>query len=164
MMTLHELTNQCAALICDAVECDGVWQLTATPEAVRPLLEALQPLFPYPEDLTCVDEGESLRLLYRMLNLDSGQPLHLHVRVPRCGACVPTASDLWRGYEWQEREVFDLFGVSFSGHPDLRRIVTWEGLQGHPLLKDFLIDNDDSSWQIPEQTDQAIVDLLAQAD
>ncbi|OPZ80112.1 MAG: NADH-quinone oxidoreductase subunit C 1 [bacterium ADurb.Bin429] len=80
--------------------------------------------------------------------------------MPRDDAHLPTASDLWKGYDWQEREAFDMFGVVFDGHPDLRRILTWEGFQGYPLRKDFVVDNDDMSWQIPEQTDCEIVDLL----
>jgi NADH-quinone oxidoreductase subunit C len=68
-----------------------------------------------------------------------GQPERVRVLcgVPESDAVVPTVSDLWPAANWAEREVFDLFGVRFSGHPDLRRIqmpVEWEG---HPLRKDY---------------------------
>ena len=50
---------------------------------------------------------------------------------------VPSVVSIWRGANWQEREVWDLFGVRFEGHPDLRRILLWEGFGSHPLRKDY---------------------------
>ncbi len=50
---------------------------------------------------------------------------------------VPSVVSLWPGADWMEREVFDLFGVVFEDHPDLRRILTWDGFEGHPLRKDY---------------------------
>ena len=50
---------------------------------------------------------------------------------------VPTMTGIWQGANWPEREVYDLFGVRFAGHPDLRRLMTWEGFASHPLRKDY---------------------------
>ncbi|HEX2972448.1 MAG TPA: NADH-quinone oxidoreductase subunit C, partial [Tepidisphaeraceae bacterium] len=50
---------------------------------------------------------------------------------------VPSVVSVWRGANWQEREVWDMFGVRFEGHPDLRRILLWEGFGSHPLRKDY---------------------------
>lgn len=160
MPTFAEFTTTHASLLAAAEERDGAWVLTATDEGLRPLLEAMRPDFDVPEDLTCLDDGETLRLVYVLYSMSLGVAARVLAHVPRAGAQAPTASDLWHGLEWQEREAFDMFGVVFTGHPDLRRILTWEGFQGHPLLKDFVVDNDDDSWQIPTQTDQEIIDLL----
>lgn len=162
-MTFEQFTTQYAALITESAVQDNVWQLTSEPQSVRQLLEALRPVFDYPEDLTCVDDGSTLRVLYRLYSIAQRQLVHVHVRLTPGQEHLPTASDLWHGLDWHEREAYDLFGVKFDGHPDLRRILTWEGLQGHPLRKDFQIDNEDSSWQIPEQENQEIIDLLNQA-
>jgi NADH-quinone oxidoreductase subunit C len=53
---------------------------------------------------------------------------------------VPSVTGVWRGADWPEREVWDLFGVRFEGHPDLTRLLLWEGFDGHPLRKDFPVE------------------------
>jgi len=80
---------------------------------------------------------ERLDLVYHFRKLTGGEPLELKVSVERQGACVPSLTPIYPGAELQEREVYDLFGVRFENHPDLRRILTWEGFYGHPLLKDW---------------------------
>jgi NADH-quinone oxidoreductase subunit C len=55
-------------------------------------------------------------------------------------APVPSVTGVWRAAEWPEREVWDLFGVRFEGHPDLSRLLLWEGFEGHPLRKDFPVE------------------------
>ncbi len=63
--------------------------------------------------------------------------LRLKVRVPGADAHVPTVTSVWPAADWLEREVWDLFGIVFDGHPDLRRLLTPEDWQGHPLRKDY---------------------------
>jgi NADH-quinone oxidoreductase subunit C len=67
-------------------------------------------------------------------------PIVLKVRAPReLDEChVPSLTPLWRGCEFQEREVFDLYGVKFDGHPDLRRILMWDEFKDHPMRKDYM--------------------------
>jgi NADH:ubiquinone oxidoreductase subunit C len=57
---------------------------------------------------------------------------------------VASVAPIWRGAEYQEREAYDLYGVVFEGHPDLRRILMWEGFEGHPMRKDYVVEDQDA--------------------
>jgi NADH-quinone oxidoreductase subunit D/NADH-quinone oxidoreductase subunit C/D len=92
-------------------------------------LTSVTALDSFPED--------RLDIVYHFRKLTGGEPIELKVTVGRQGASVPSLTPIYPGAELQEREVYDLFGVRFENHPDLRRILTWEGFHGHPLLKDW---------------------------
>lgn len=78
-------------------------------------------------------------------------PLVLRQRArPRARPVAASLTPVWRGAEFQEREVFDLFGVRFDGHPDLRRILTWRGFEGHPMRKDYVPQDQDA---LPEDAE-----------
>jgi NADH-quinone oxidoreductase subunit C len=91
--------------------------------------------------LTAVDWKEpGLEVLYRVENL--GRPLDLTVRArlgPGETRC-PSLTSVYRGADWMERECYDLLGVVFDGHPDLRRILLAQDWEGHPLRKDYAVD------------------------
>ena len=91
--------------------------------------------FEYPADITAVDTRAELRVVYRLISLETGQHLVISVGLPRSGGRLPSLVGLFQGAEWLEREVFDLFGVRFDGHPNLRRILLTDDWEGHPLLK-----------------------------
>ena len=93
-------------------------------------------------DLTAVeyrDRERPLEVVYQLWSLERRVHLRLKVELPKDRPLeLPTVTDLWRGADWLEREVWDMFGVRFAGHPDLRRILMWETYaEGHPLRKDF---------------------------
>lgn len=74
-------------------------------------------------------------------------PVILRVRTPdRTDVTVPSLTPLWRGAELQEREIFDLYGIIFEGHPDLRRILMWDEFKDHPMRKDY-VEPDDFEYE-----------------
>ncbi len=95
--------------------------------------------YDYLVSLTGVDylpEGK-METVYHLCRSTGGSPLVIKVQVPREQAVVPSLVPIYPGAELQEREVWDLLGIRFEGHPDLRRILLWEGFYGHPLRKDW---------------------------
>jgi len=91
--------------------------------------------FSYPADITAVDTGRELRVVHRLVSLKANQQIVISVAVRRSGGSLPSLCGVYAGAEWPEREIYDLFGVRFEGHPDLRRILLTDDWQGHPLLK-----------------------------
>jgi NADH-quinone oxidoreductase subunit C len=76
-------------------------------------------------------------IVYLLHSIERNQRLRLKCRLPSDGAEIDSVTGVWPGANWYEREVFDLFGVVFLNHPDLRRIMMPEDWQGHPLRKDY---------------------------
>jgi NADH-quinone oxidoreductase subunit C len=95
----------------------------------------------YPDTITAVDflDEAKFRVVYILANVpDIKRTIVLHVDVPRDGQPVlPTISHIYPGADWDEREIYDLFGVVFEGHSDMRRIMTPDDWEGHPLRKDY---------------------------
>jgi len=90
--------------------------------------------------LTAVDwKADGLDVVCRLENLESGLGLTLKARIAREAPC-PSLTGLFRGALWMERECYDLFGIRFDGHPDLRRILLPEDWEGYPLRKDYAVD------------------------
>jgi NADH-quinone oxidoreductase subunit C/D len=83
----------------------------------------------YPED--------RFDIVYMVYRTTGGPGITFRVQTARDGASVPSLYSIYPGADFQEREVYDLFGINFEGHPDLRRIMLWEGFEGHPLRKDW---------------------------
>lgn len=96
--------------------------------------------FDYLIDISSVDhEGEPDRweVVYELYGLGHHLHLRLKTRLPEEEPEVATVSDLWPTADWHEREVWDMMGIRFKDHPDLRRILMWEGYPFHPLRKEF---------------------------
>ncbi len=94
-------------------------------------------------DLTCVDylnfpdARDRFGVTYSLLSLTHNHRLWIKCLVNPPQPTVPSVCGIWQGANWMEREAYDMFGIVFEGHPDLRRILTWEGFEAHPLRKDY---------------------------
>jgi NADH-quinone oxidoreductase subunit C len=91
-------------------------------------------------DLTCVDylgEEPRFEVVYHLYSVAKNHRVRVKARVSEASPELPSAVALWPSADWMEREVWDLYGVRFRGHPDLRRILLYDGFEGHPLRKDY---------------------------
>jgi len=94
-------------------------------------------------DLTCIDyldysgAVDRFAVTYCLVSTEIGHRLWVKCPANDPAPEVPSVTSIWKGADWPEREVWDLFGIRFADHPDLRRIMTWEGFESHPLRKDY---------------------------
>lgn len=87
--------------------------------------------------ITGIDYKTHLECVYNFFSYTKNQPIAIKIRLPTAGATLPSLTSLWATADWHERETYDLMGINFTGHPDLRRILLPEGWKGHPLRKDY---------------------------
>ena len=111
-----------------------------SPEVLRTLRDDPDLRLDLLSDLTAVDYlGRTPRfeLVYQLVSTTAHHRLRVKVPLDESDLVAPTASGLWKSALWAEREVWDLFGIQFAGHPDLRRILLYPEFEGHPLRKDY---------------------------
>lgn len=144
-----------------AVSC-GDTIVYVTRESAHDVLAWLQATpdleFDYLTDVTAVEYRDPelpLEVVYQLRSLRRREDLRVKIALDRTGPLeVRSVWDLWHGADWLEREVYDMFGIVFHGHPDLRRILMWETYrEGHPLRKDFPLRG---HFSRAEQTRQAL--------
>jgi NADH-quinone oxidoreductase subunit C len=90
-----------------------------------------------------------LEAVYHLYSMELRHgPLVIRIRTGNRGEDVriPSLTPVWRSCEFQEREIYDLFGIIFDDHPDLRRILMWDGFAGHPMRRDY-VEPDDYEWE-----------------
>jgi len=98
------------------------------------------------EFVSAVDWPDRLEVVYALSSHARHHGVVLKVAVPKDDARVPSVTGVWTGADWHEREAYDLFGITFDGHPDLRRILMSEDWKGHPLRKDYVYE--DPQWLV----------------
>ena len=138
-----------------ASEFRGQWCLE-TPreralEVLRFLKEDPESQFVFLTDVTCTDhpdEDPRFRVVWVLCSFAKKQRIRVASRCPEEDPVVPSATPLWAGADWHEREAYDMFGVRFSGHPDLRRILMPEDFDAWPLRKEFPMEGlrSDRDW------------------
>jgi len=93
-------------------------------------------------DVTCVDYPENEErfiVVYHFYSTENKYRLRIKVPVSEEDPYVDSLTSLWKSADWPEREVYDMFGVKFNNHPDMTRLLMYEGFEGHPLRKDYPI-------------------------
>jgi NADH-quinone oxidoreductase subunit C len=96
--------------------------------------------------VSAVDWPDHFDIVYHLASVSRGHALTLKVAIPRDDLRMPSVVGLWRGADWHERETYDLFGIVFEGHPNLRRIMMSADWHGHPLRKDYVYE--DPQWLV----------------
>jgi NADH-quinone oxidoreductase subunit C len=95
--------------------------------------------FNFLNSISAVDYINHFEVVYHLTSMNKHHTAIVKTRLDgRDELALPSVYHLWRGADFQEREIWDLMGISFSGHPNLKRIMLWEGFDGHPLRKDYL--------------------------
>ena len=117
--------------------------ITVARENITAACKAVQPVYNFLEDVTAVDWYPSeprFQISYHILSLSLKQRFRLAVRLDGSDAVIDSIVPVWPAANFYEREIFDLFGVRFSGHPNMVRIMMPEDWQGHPLRKDYPVE------------------------
>lgn len=108
-------------------------------EAAAFLKNSPEESYEFLADITSVDYLDYFEVVYRLTSLKYNRSLVLKVLCrDRQKPSVPSLTGIWKGADLMEREVYDLMGISFDGHPNMKRIFLWEGFKGYPLRKDYL--------------------------
>lgn len=120
---------------------DGVLEAVVAPPQVVEVLQTLKEDYDFHQlhDLTAVDyiKDNQITVVYRLMNLEKPDMMVVKAPLDRSQPEVATATEVYPAANWLEREVYDYFGVRFTGHPNLTRMMMWEGFEGYPFRKDF---------------------------
>jgi len=106
-------------------------------------------------DLTCVDyinETPRFEVVYHLYSIYHGHEVRLKARLEESDPEIDTITGVWVGADWFEREAYDMYGVKFAGHPDLRRLLLYPEFEGYPLRKDYPIDKEQPLFEEREET------------
>jgi NADH-quinone oxidoreductase subunit C len=141
-LSTKEIVNQLSAKFPGAIEevgADVVLVKGDTLPAAAEYLKTAEGLkFDYLNYITAVDYYDYFEVVYMLTSLEYNRSVVLKVRChTRDNPTVPSLAGIYQVADWQEREVYDLMGITFEGHPNLKRIFLWEGFDGHPLRKDW---------------------------
>ena len=94
-------------------------------------------LAPYITAVDYLGQDPRFEVVYNLLSIPRSARIRLRVKVPEADPVVPSVTPIWRGCDWFERYCFDMYGIRFTGHPDMRRLLMYDEFVGHPLRKDY---------------------------
>ena len=135
----RRISAELPGAVVDSHDGDVRIELASIPNVMRFLKDTEGLEFSFLSSITAVDYVEYFELVYHLTSLTLNHSVVLKAHCyGRDELSAPSVSGVWRGADFQEREVWDLFGIRFEGHPNLKRILLWEGFPGHPLRKDYL--------------------------
>lgn len=135
----HRIEQKFPGAVADATPEGAVIQAGKLVEVCTYLRDDPEPAFIYLDVLTAVDRLDHFEVVYHLQSIRPNRLTVLKVKTyDREDPEVPSVVPVWRGAHLQELEAYDLMGVRFAGHPELRRVFLWEGFAGHPLRKDWL--------------------------
>ena len=117
--------------------------ISIKPEALPKIISFLKMTpefdFDFLNSITAVDYCDYFEVVYHLTSMKHNQSLVIKTRCyGRDNLVVPSIVNIYQGADFQEREVYDLMGIKFEGHPHMKRILLWDGFEGHPLRKDYL--------------------------
>ncbi len=138
-LSAKEIVAQLSAKFPGAIEELGSHSALVKSESLLAIAEYLKELkYDYFNFVTAADYYSYFELVYMVTYTEANKSITFKTRVyTRDNPNVDSVIKVWRGADFQEREIYDMFGIKFNGHPDLRRILLWEGFDGHPLRKDW---------------------------
>mgnify|MGYP002619563905 CR=1 FL=1 len=143
---LKAIEKKFKAVILDSHDRCGDETVIVRPEGLRELCLYLKHddkmAFDYMNDITAVDYLERkprFEVVYHLMSLKHRHRIRIKVPLEEGALVVDSVHDVWRAANWGEREVWDMYGIRFRNHPDLRRILMYEEFEGHPLRKDYPI-------------------------
>ena len=149
-LTNHDLTELLSTRFGEKVnnvqEPYGLLTFETTKDVVIAVLDFLKTDngFNYLTDITAVhypEKKHGIAVVYHLHNMVKKIRIRIKVFIDEHQPTIPTATALWNGANWMERETYDLFGVKFEGHPDLRRILNMDDLGVHPMLKQYPLED-----------------------
>ena len=149
--------------VLEAVEFIGQVSIRVAPDRIVEICNFLrddaEARFNYLSDLTCVhypmQASQPLEVVYNLYSISSNERVRLKAAIAE-GASIDSVVEVWPAANWMEREVYDLFGVIFRNHPDLRRLLLPPDWEGHPLRKDYPLEFIENEWtkrHLPEMTE-----------
>jgi NADH-quinone oxidoreductase subunit C len=145
-VTLNKLTERFAGSILETHSYRGDDTAVVKKEDILDICTFLRDdealLYNFMMDLTAVDylgKEPRFEVVYHLYSLKFNRRVRIKARVSESDCSIDSIVPIWISADWFEREAFDLYGITFKGHPELRRILLYEGFQGHPLRKDYPI-------------------------